>query len=281
MTVSFFLVSNMNDRFNTPWRRMSTAIYTAPSDGKVFGTMEVDITAAERYIQEQRTKGSHITITHVVVAAIARAVALDAPEINGFVRRGNVIPRDYVDVSVAVNIKTGLEMAYMVVRNADRKTVHEIGEEIRTKSAAQRQRERGKTMSSKNLLASIPWPFRRLLFRLIRWIVNELGIELKSFGLADRTFGSVLVTNIGSHGLTTAYPALFPAAKLPAVVAMGKIEEKPVVRDGEIVIRSILPLSGTFDHRIVDGNQVSKVARGIIARLALPDELETAPSDLI
>ena len=85
---------------------MSTAIYTAPSDGKVFGTMEVDITAAERYIQEQREKGSHITITHVVVAAIARAVALDAPEINGFVRRGNVIPRDYVDVSVAVNIKT-------------------------------------------------------------------------------------------------------------------------------------------------------------------------------
>jgi pyruvate dehydrogenase E2 component (dihydrolipoamide acetyltransferase) len=62
---------------------------------------------------------------------------------------------------------------------------------------------------------------------------------------------------------------------------MGKIEEKPVVRDGEIVIRSILPLSGTFDHRIVDGNQVSKVARGIIARLALPDELEMAPSDLI
>ena len=50
---------------------------------------------------------------------------------------------------------------------------------------------------------------------------------------------------------------------MPAVIVLGKIEEKPVVRKGEIVIRTILPLTGTFDHRIVDGAQIGKLARGI------------------
>ena len=49
--------------------------------------------------------------------------------------------------------------------------------------------------------------------------------------------------------------ALMPAAKIPCVVVLGKIEEKPVIRDGEIAIRTILPLTGTFDHRIVDGKE--------------------------
>ena len=57
---------------------MATAIYTAPSDGKVFGTMEIDVTDTKQYISDQREKGNHLTITHVVVAAIARAISIDA-----------------------------------------------------------------------------------------------------------------------------------------------------------------------------------------------------------
>ena len=270
----------MKDKFNTPWRRMATAIYTAPSDGKVFGTMEIDVTDTKQYISDQREKGNHLTITHVVVAAIARAISIDAPEVNGFVRRGKIVPRDYIDVAVAVNIKDGQEMASMVVRNADKKTLREIGEEIREEAESQRQGDEGKTMSTKYILAKIPWPFRRWVFRLIRGTVSVLGIQLKSLGLTNRSFGSILVTNIGTHGLSTAYGALLPAAQIPAVIVMSKIEEKPVVRDGEIVIRSIMPLSGTFDHRIVDANQVSKVARNVIDRLARPQELETVPPEL-
>lgn len=264
----------MIDDVNTPWRLMSTAIYTAPSDGKVFGTLEADITDVLGFIQRRKKEGLHLTVTHIITAVVARALACDAPDINCFVRRGRVVPRDYVDVAVAVNIKDGREMASMVVRNAHQKTVSEIGEEISTRADAQRHGDEGKSMQSKYLLSKIPWPFRRWLFKLIRGIVNGLGIQLKSLGLSDRSFGSIFVTNIGSHGLSTAYAALFPAAKLPAVIVIGKIEEKPVVREGEIVIRSILPLSATFDHRIADANQISRLAQGALNRLAAPEKLE-------
>ena len=58
---------------------------------------------------------------------------------------------------------------------------------------------------------------------------------------------------------------------------LGKLEEKPVVRDGEIVIRHILPLTGTFDHRIVDGAQIGKFARGIKRGYRKPEWMDSVP----
>ena len=46
------------------------------------------------------------------------------------------------------------------------------------------------------------------------------------------------------------------------VIAIGQVKRKPVVVDEEIVIRSIMPITGTFDHRIVDGSQAGRVAGG-------------------
>ena len=73
--------------------------------------------------------------------------------------------------------------------------------------------------------------------------------------------------------------ALLPAAKVPAVIVLGKIEEKPVVRKGEITTRMIMPMTGTFDHRIVDGAQIGRLARGIKRNLRKPEWLNTIPYD--
>jgi len=56
-------------------------------------------------------------------------------------------------------------------------------------------------------------------------------------------------------------------------VTMGRVMEKPVVIDGKICIRSMLPLTGTFDHRIVDGAQAGILANCAIRRLQDPEEL--------
>jgi pyruvate/2-oxoglutarate dehydrogenase complex dihydrolipoamide acyltransferase (E2) component len=58
---------------------------------------------------------------------------------------------------------------------------------------------------------------------------------------------------------------------------MGKVEERPVVVDGEIQIRSIMPMAAAMDHRIIDGAQGGTLARGIKRRLKYPEKLNTAP----
>jgi pyruvate dehydrogenase E2 component (dihydrolipoamide acetyltransferase) len=120
---------------------------------------------------------------------------------------------------------------------------------------------------------------RRPVFRLLKWITVDMGIEIRSLGLSANSFGSFVVSDIGSHGLSTGMTSLMPAAKVPAVIVLGKLEEKPVVRNGEIVIRSVLPLTGTFDHRIVDGAQIGKLARGIKRNFRKPDWLDQEPEE--
>jgi len=266
--------NDFTKKINTPWRLISTAIYAPPAEGKIYGTFEVDVTETEAFIKTNRKNGNKYTMTHLVTSALARALAEDVPEINCYVRRGRLIPRNTVDVTVPVNIRGGAEMSIAKIKDADKKTLSTISMEIRDKAARSRRGDEEKSMENKYTLSKIPWPFRRWIFLSLRFITYELGIKLKSIGLSENTFGSIVLSNIGTHGLTTGMPALFPAAKIPAVVVMGKTEEKPVVRDGKIVIRSILPLTATMDHRILDGGMAGKLARGLSRRLQNPALLE-------
>ena len=55
---------------------------------------------------------------------------------------------------------------------------------------------------------------------------------------------------------------------------MGQIKDKPVVINGEITIRSIIPISGTFDHRIVEADKIGIFKDGVEHRLLNPEILD-------
>jgi len=80
--------------------------------------------------------------------------------------------------------------------------------------------------------------------------------------------GTFTVTNVGSLGGTMSTPMInYPEV---AILGMGKLEPKPVVRNGEIVIRKMLPLFLTFDHRAVDGADAARFIRTIMSFLENP-----------
>ena len=63
--------------------------------------------------------------------------------------------------------------------------------------------------------------------------------------------GTFTVTNLGNFGIDAFTPIINPPES--AILGVGRILRKPVVHEDEIVIRSMLTLSLTFDHRVVDG----------------------------
>ena len=264
------------DQFNTPWRVTSAAIYTTPTDSRVYGTLDIDVTDAKQFMQAKREGGVKITMVHLATAVLARAVAFDVPEMNCFIRRGAVQGRERLDVMVPVAMG-GEGVTSVIVQDAHAKPVSAIAAEIRDKAARARGGDESKAARNKYLLNSIPWPLRRPVFRFLKWITVDMGLEIRRLGLSAHSFGSFVVSDIGSHGLSTGMTSLMPAAKVPAVIVLGKVEEKPVVRKGEVVIRTILPLTGTFDHRIVDGAQIGKLARGIKRNFRKPDWLDGIP----
>jgi len=52
-----------------------------------------------------------------------------------------------------------------------------------------------------------------------------------------------------------------------AILSLGRIAERPVVRDGEIVVRPIGFLALTFDHRVVDGSRAAEFGLAVLSRL--------------
>ena len=266
------------DQFNTPWRVTAAAIYTTPTDSRVYGTLDIDVTDAKRFLDSKRGEGVKITMTHLATVVLARAVAFDVPEMNCFIRRGGMVGREHLDVTIPVAIGDGEGVSAVLLKDAHARTVTSIAEEIRSGAKDNRAGEESTTVKNKYLLNRIPWPLRRPVFRLLKWITVDMGFTIKSLGLSADSFGSFVVSDIGSFGLNTGMTSLMPVAKVPAVIVLGKIEEKPVVRNGEIVIRTMLPLTGTFDHRIVDGLQIGKLARGIKRNFRKPDWLDEIPS---
>lgn len=267
----------MSDRFNTPWRVTAAAIYTTPTDSRVYGTLDIDVTAAKRFIDQKREEGIKLTMVHLAIAVLARAMAFDVPEMNCFIRRGAVVGRKHIDVMVPVQVGGDAGVTAAIVRNAHARKVSDIAAEIRDKAARSRGGEEIRAAKNKYVLNRVPWPLRRPTFRLLKWLTVDMGIEIRALGLSAHSFGSFVVSDIGSFGLNTGMTALMPAAKVPCVVVLGKIEEKPVVRKGEIVVRTILPLTGTFDHRIVDGAQIGKLARSLKRAFRKPDWLDEVP----
>ena len=265
------------DRFNTPWRVTSAAIYTTPTDSRVYGSLDIDVTEAKKFLDRQREKGVKLTMVHLTTVVLARAVAFDVPEMNCFIRRGAVVGREHLDVMLPVQVGGDAGVTAAIIRNAHARKVSDIAEEVRKKAEKSRGGKEIKTAKNKYMLNRIPWPFRRPVFRLLKWITIDMGVEIKALGLSAHSFGSFIISDIGGFGLNTGMTSLMPAAKIPCVIVLGKIEEKPVVRNGEIVIRTILPLTGTFDHRIVDGMQIGKLARGIKRNFRKPEWLDEVP----
>ncbi|MBM3235268.1 2-oxo acid dehydrogenase subunit E2 [Candidatus Poribacteria bacterium] len=80
--------------------------------------------------------------------------------------------------------------------------------------------------------------------------------------------GTFTLTNLGMFGVDTFTPIINPPQC--AILGVGRLVQKPVVINNEIVIRSMMGLSLSFDHRIVDGAPAAKFLQTIAQLIAEP-----------
>jgi 2-oxoisovalerate dehydrogenase E2 component (dihydrolipoyl transacylase) len=85
---------------------------------------------------------------------------------------------------------------------------------------------------------------------------------------ADMAGGTITITNLGSFGMDTGTPILNPGEV--GIVALGTIKQKPWVVDGEVRPRFVTTLGGSFDHRVVDGDVVSRFIADVASVLEEP-----------
>ncbi|WP_054948892.1 dihydrolipoamide acetyltransferase family protein [Numidum massiliense] len=92
--------------------------------------------------------------------------------------------------------------------------------------------------------------------------INDLVAQTRDRKVApDKLKGSTIsISNLGSVGSGMFFTPIINYPEV-AIVGIGTIAEKPVVRDGEIVIRKMMGFNVTFDHRLVDGDVAARFMR--------------------
>jgi pyruvate dehydrogenase E2 component (dihydrolipoamide acetyltransferase) len=195
-------------------------------------TDEVDVTDLFDVIKRQKSTAEQRGIKLTITAFIAKAVvsALKAfPEVNSSLdeQSGELVYKDYFHLGIATDTDQGLMVP--VVKNAEKKSILQIAEDIQNLAARARSRE---------------------------------------IDLEDLRGGTFSITNPGGIGGIHATPIIqHPQVAILGVLAARK---KPVVKDDEIVVRTIMPLVVSFDHRILDGAMVARFLNHIIQLLQDP-----------
>ena len=87
-------------------------------------------------------------------------------------------------------------------------------------------------------------------------------------GPADQKGGTITITNIGVFGMDAGTPIINPGES--GIVAMGAIRQKPWVVDGEVRPRWVTTVGGSFDHRVIDGDGMSRFIADVAAVLEEP-----------
>ncbi len=262
--------------FNTSWRKVASTIYRKPVDSKIYGSVEIDVTDLEKFISQKRKEGVKTTLTHIITLIIGRAIKKAVPELNTFVRRGKIIQRPQIDATVSVLLQEG-QMGSVKIENVDQLTLSELTDEIAEKIKDSRKGNENDTMQSKDMLSRIPWPFRTWVFFLYRLFTIHWGFSFPVIKLSANSFGTYVVSNIGTLGLDSGYGALLPSANVSIVMILGGVSKKPVVINDEIVPRRVLSLSATLDHRVVDGSHGGQLFRFIKQMVKNPHLLEIKP----
>jgi len=103
--------------------------------------------------------------------------------------------------------------------------------------------------------------------------VNDLAARARNDKLTpdDIQGGTFSITNAGVFGAVNSSPVI----NVPEVAILGvhKIVERPVVRNGQIVVAPMMNAAIGFDHRVVDGELAVKFLRRVCELLEKPEML--------
>ncbi|MEU5693436.1 2-oxo acid dehydrogenase subunit E2 [Actinosynnema sp. NPDC020468] len=218
----------------------------------VFLDTEVDMT---RVLAHRASAARHHSVITYVLVVAARVLA-EHPEANAAVtgsRRPKVATYPGVDAKVALDKRIG---GRRVVLSAIVPNPHLAGLD-RVQDLVERYRDGDPgtlpAFAGARLLHRLPWPVGGPLFRL----------ALRSLAHRPALVGTFAVTSLGHRPVD----GFHSVGGTTVTLGLGRIADRPVARDGEVVIAPVLRLNLAFDHRVIDGAEAADVLTEVRAGL--------------
>lgn len=259
----------------TGWRRIANALWTSPNDPQIFGALDIDAGPLRAYIAEARLAGHHLTPTHLVGRAVAHALA-EVPDMNVQLRGGRIIPRTSVDVFFITAVEGGHDLSGVKIHDVDRGSAVAVARELAERGRRLKSGDDPEFARTKRLMDALPPLALKLALRAGVLVTQVLQRDVPQLGLHRSPFGSAMVSSVGMLGLPQGFVPLAWMYDVPLLVLAGEVTKKPVVVDGRVEAREVLPITATIDHRYADGWHISRLMRAFREYLATPARFEPA-----
>jgi pyruvate/2-oxoglutarate dehydrogenase complex dihydrolipoamide acyltransferase (E2) component len=258
------------------FRKFAMVFWDRPRDGTIYGHLQMDVSKTLRFIDDVNAKhGIAPSMGQVVGRGIALA-ATKVPEINGKIIWGRTYLKDTVDMYFQVDVEDGKDLSGVTVPDAGRKTIVEIATLLRDRANKLRGgKDKQYEKTQKGCLGSVPVWMLRALMGTLTFLEYNLGIPATFLGAQPEPFGTLMLTNVSKFGVDVAYAPLVPVSRVPMVALMGQTKLAPWVVDGQLTVRPVITVAGTFDHRLVDGNKIGKFITAVKAYVENPYLYET------
>ncbi len=257
----------------TGWRKIAGAMWGPPNDPQVYGILEFDATPINDYVERARAAGYRVTPTHFVGRGIAHALH-EVPDFNVRIVGSRMFPRESVDVFFIVAVDGGRELSGVKIERADQKSILDIARELEARAAIMKKGDDQEFARTKRTIASMPRQLLKPSMRLSAWIAGTHNRSIKALGVKASPFGSAMVTSIGMFGIPQGFSPLARFYKMPLLVLVGEITDKPVAVEGRVEVRPMLPLTATIDHRYADGWHISQLIKPFKAYMTAPNAFE-------
>ena len=268
------------------WRKIAMASWRPRKDPTISATMNIEATGLSNYIDDVKAAtGQHVTPMHLVGRAAAKVFEA-LPGLNGRIVFGSFLPSPTIDCFFVVSLRTdpvtgaqavGTDLSGAVVRRVDEKPPWVIAKELADRASMIRHDQDPEFKRTKSMVKGLPPLLLRPLMDAVGFVTEGLQLPLSFMGLEARPYGSIVVSNIGTYGLDSAFAPVPPFVKVPFTIVIGAISDKVLAEDGQAVIRPVLPLSVCLDHRFVDGYQAATMARVFRQYLADPATMDPVP----
>jgi len=258
------------------WRKVAIGTWRSAGDPSVYAVVDLDAGPALAYLDQLKAQtGVKLTLTHFVGRAIAEVLGRH-PDINCMLRFGRLYPRKTVDVFFQVASDTkGVDLSGMTIRRANEKSMAEIAQEMQKNVKEIREKGDPGFRKMKKTMGGLPGFLSRYVLGFAGFLLYSLNIWTPLLGSPRDPFGSCMVTSIGSLGLDFAFAPLVPYSRVPLLLSVGAVREDVVVRNGQPVVRPMLRICVTIDHRIIDGMHASHMSRTLAKIFETPQaELE-------
>ncbi|MCA9516397.1 MAG: 2-oxo acid dehydrogenase subunit E2 [Myxococcales bacterium] len=245
------------------FRKIAIGTWRTAYDPSVYGTMEVEMDRAMDYLARFRdATGLRVTVSHLMAKAMAAALER-TPDMNAILRWSRIYRRKQIGVFFQVAMtdegEDKIDLSGACLYDVEKKDLATIVAEFEEKVDKVRKRQDPALEKTRQGFKRMPFFLMHKLLKLVSFFQYTLNIPLP--GVPRDPFGSIMITNIGSLGLDMAYVPLVPYSRVPILLAVGAVKAVPVVRDGEVVVRQMMKVNATFDHRFIDGYHAAVMSK--------------------